>query len=92
MTTKRPGEPVSMSLFFEFERRGWLRGLPGGQEFEACDEARASLGEVAVRGWDGVGVVETVVPSDGESEVVDELEASMDHGEESEVGLATVPG
>ena len=81
-----------MSLFFEFERRGWLRGLPGGQEFEVCDEARASLAEVAVRGWDGIGIVETVVPSDGESEGVDELEANTDPGEDSEVGLVTVPG
>ena len=53
MTTKRPGEPVSMSLFFEFERRGWLRGLAGGQEFEAREEARAALAGVAARGWNG---------------------------------------
>jgi hypothetical protein len=45
-----PRERVSMSLFFELERRGWLRGLPGGQEFEAGDAGRAAL-DRAVTVW-----------------------------------------
>jgi hypothetical protein len=41
-------ERVSMSLFFELERRGWLREFPGGQEFELNEAGRASLGRAAV--------------------------------------------
>jgi len=41
-------ERVSMSLFFELERRGWLCALAGGQEFEVSEAGRAALGRAAV--------------------------------------------